>query len=127
MSKSIAQQLELESKPPTPTPERLSTVKSATLTSDGTEQILLEFVDVGRVMGYIDLGNMVEGDNVIIKQYMQVIDGGEYRPYAGELYRGKQLIPLLYITPKETDFGTKITLQQISGTYKLYPHNFMSE
>lgn len=126
MSKSIAQQREQELNP-SPSPERLSTVKSANLTADGTEQTLLEFADVGRVMGYIDLGNMVEGDNVIIKQYMQVIEGGEHRPYADELYSGTQSPPLLYITPKETDFKIKITLQQTSGKYKVYPYNFMRE
>ena len=106
---------------------RLSPLKSGTLMADGTEQTLLEFMDVGRVMGYVSLQNMQVGDTIIIRQYMKVVAGGSYQLYAEELYSGAQTHPILYIKPKETDFAIKITLEQGGIPFRTYPYNFMKE
>lgn len=106
---------------------RLSQLKQGSLLANGLEQILLEFMDVGRVLGYVDLGNMVNGDIVIIRQYMKIVDDGNYREYANSTYSDIQVSPLLYINPRETDVAIKITLQQTAGTFKNFPHNFMRE
>ena len=106
---------------------RLSALKQSNLDADGSEQILLEFMDVGRVTGYVDLGNMVGGDSVVIRQYMKVVTGGNYRKYADETYTDAQPDPLLYINPRETDVAIKITLQQTAGAFKSFPNNFMRE
>lgn len=136
MSKSIAQVLEKQINPSPNTTTgitvtvlsgRLSALKSGNFTADDTEQTLLEFMDIGRVVGYVDLGNMQAGDIIIIRQYMKIIDGGNYRKYAEETYTGLQSPPILYITPKETDFAIKITLQQVAGSYRTYPYNFLRE
>lgn len=106
---------------------RLSPLKSGNLVADGTEQTLLEFVNIGRISGYVDLGNMQVGDKVIIRQYMKLVRGGNYREFEGVPYSGVQDSPVLYIEPKETDFAIKITLQQTVGSYRSFPHNFMRE
>jgi hypothetical protein len=106
---------------------RLSALKQSNLTADGSEQTVLEFMDVGRVMGYVDLGNMQAGDAVVVRQYMKVVDGGNYRKYADGTYTDVQPDPLLYINPRETDVAIKITLQQIAGAFKSFPNNFMRE
>lgn len=104
----------------------LAPLKSGNLTADGSEQTLLEFMGVGRIVGYVDLGNMVGGDVIIIRQYMKVVEGGNYRKYAEESY-GAQAEPILYIKPKETDFALKITLQQTAGPFRSFPYNFLRE
>ena len=107
----------------------LSPLGSGSLLADGAEQTVLEFSEVGRVMGYIDLWNMQEGDQVIIRQYMRVVEGGEYRLYAQEIYANVQAVPVVYVTPKETDFGIAITLQQTSApvSFKSFDYNLLGE
>lgn len=107
--------------------ERLSRIKSGNLKADGTEQTLLEYMEIGRILGYVDLGNMQAADEVIIRQYMKVTEGGNYRRYAGQSYSGPQDPPILYIQPRESVFALKITLQQVTGPYRTYPHSFMRE
>jgi hypothetical protein len=108
-------------------PARATPLKKGTLTADGTEQTVLEFVDVGVISGHIDLQNMVEGDAVVIRQYIKVKDGGEYKKYAEETYVGAQSLPIVHVTPKAVDIAMKITLQQTSGTFKNFDYNFIRE
>ena len=106
---------------------RISPIKSGTLIADGLEQTLIEFIDVGRVGGYVDLGNMQLSDKVVIRQYMKMVAGGSYGKYADETYDGVQIPRILYIKPKETDVALKITLQQTQGVNKSFEYNFFRE
>jgi hypothetical protein len=106
---------------------KLESLGGGTIFADGTEQTIVEYVKVGRVIGYIDLSNMTTGDTIVIRQYMKLKTGGEYKKYAEETYSGTQSIPIIYITPKETDYGVKITIQQTAGTYKSFDYNFLKE
>jgi len=105
----------------------LKPLKSGNLAADGSEQTLLEFTEVGRIIGYVDLGNMQAGDSVVIRQYMKIVEGGNYRKYAEETYSGILVEPLLYIHPRETDVAIKVTLQQTVGVFRNFPNNFMRE
>lgn len=105
----------------------LSKLKDGNITADGSEQTLFEFMDIGRVSGYVDLGEMQAGDVIIIREYMKVEDGGAYRRYDQSDYSGLQSDPLLYIHPRETDKAIKLTLQQILGIYRSFPHSFLRE
>lgn len=107
--------------------KKLKPIKSANLIADGTEQTLLEFEGVAKIIGYVDLSAMAMGDTIIIRQYMKIVADGSYKKYAEQPVVGIQPEPLLYITPKETDVAILITLQQIAGILKRFPHNFMKE
>jgi hypothetical protein len=111
----------------TKAPARIFPLKSGTILADGSEQVVVQYTEVGRLVGYIDLQNMGEGDTTIIRQYMKLRAGGDYRKYAEETYSGVQEVPIQYITPKESDYGVRVTLQQTSGAYKSYDFNFLKE
>ena len=107
--------------------KRLKPIKGGNLQADGTEQTLLEFEGIAKIVGYVDLSAMTVGDTVIIRQYMKIAEDADYKKYAEEALADIQPEPLLYITPKETDVAILVTLQQTTGTLKRYPHNFMRE
>lgn len=106
---------------------RIVVLKKGNLTSNGEEQVMLEFFGVGKIFGYVDLSNMVAEDNVIIKQYFKALPASSYQKYAEETYVGLQENPMLYVTPKESDVALKITLQQTVGYPKRFLNNFMKE
>lgn len=106
---------------------RLDAFQDGTITADGTEQDLLEFTEVGRVMGYLDLQNMQAGDTLVIRQYMKLKTGGSYKKYAEEQYSGVQDVPVVYLKPKESDIGMKITIEQTAGVLRDYDYNFVRE
>lgn len=114
--------------PAVPPPKGMfETVKSGNITANGTEQTLLEYEDVGRVIGYIDLSEMDVGDSVILRQYMRLEKKGAYKKYAQQTFGGFQDPPLLYVTPKETDLGIKFTLEQTAGAFRCFIYDFMKE
>lgn len=106
---------------------RLKRIKAGNVTADGTEQTLLEYTEVGRILGYVDLGEMKVGDAVIIRQYIMVKEGGPFRTYNSDPFAGVQVPPVLYIQPRESGFGVKLTLQQTAGSYRTFYHDFMRE
>jgi hypothetical protein len=107
--------------------KKLKPIKTGNLAADGTEQTLLEFEGIAKIIGYVDLSAMTIGDTIIIRQYMKLATAGSYKKYAELPLVGVQPEPLLYITPKETDVAILITLQQTTGILKRFPHNFMRE
>lgn len=130
--KSIAQYLEQKARNTEPVPPAapkgmFETVKSGNIKANGTEQTLLEYTEVARIMGYIDLQHMEAGDSVVIRQYLKVKPGSSYGKYAGETYSGVQSVPIIYLTPKETDQGMKITIEQTAGPLKSFAFNFIRE
>jgi len=106
---------------------RMVILKKGNLTSDGSEQVLLEFLGIGKISGYVDLSSMAAEDTVIIKQYFKALSTSSYQKYAEETYVGVQDNPMLHITPKESDVALKITLQQTIGYPKRFLNNFMKE
>ena len=109
------------------TVSRLQKEKAGSIITDGTEQTLLEFISLGRISGNVDLSNMQAGDTVIIRQYMKVKSDSSWKKYEDETYTDLQNNPLIYITPKETDFGIKVTLEQTTGVTREYEYNFVKE
>jgi hypothetical protein len=98
-----------------------------TVTMDGSEKTVFEFVGTGRISGHIDLQNMTAGDVVVIRQYIKVKDGGPYKKYAEETYSGAQSLPLIHVTPKSVGVALKVTIQQTAGSYKSFDYNFVKE
>lgn len=105
----------------------IAPLKSGNLHADGSEQILVEHEGSGRISGYVDLSKMEPSDSIVIRQYVKILAGSAYSKYAEELYSGIQDRPTCYIQPRETDYGMKLTLQQMSGSFKSFPNNFVLE
>jgi len=94
------------------------------LMADGTEQVLVEITYLAKIMGYVDLSKMKDGDRVILRQYVKI---GDWKLYKKEEYAGKQIEPIIYITPKVSKKGVRVTLQQIAGIYRTFPYQFFKE
>ncbi len=105
----------------------LQMLKEGTVGADGTEEIMVEQVKIGKTMGYIDLSNLSDGDEVTIRQYIKLKTNGEYREYAEETYSGVQLLPVIYLTLKESNYGIKTTLQQTTGINRSFDYYFLKE
>ncbi len=103
----------------------IEVIKEGDLNADGTEQTLVEFTELGKVEGYINLSNLTFGDTVVIRQYQKVY--GIYGQYAEETYSDVQVLPAVYITPKSGKDGVKITLQQTAGILRGFTHCFFRE
>ena len=67
---------------------------------------------------------MDTGDEIVVRQYIKIKNGGVYLKYAERTYSGKQAFDILYLTTKPTVYGIKITLQQTSGTYRSFDYQF---
>jgi hypothetical protein len=107
-------------------PVLLKVLRSGTVVADGSEQTLLEYAGaVAAIGGYVDLGNMEEGDAVVVRVYVKVRADGEYRLYHSERLEGRQEAPALYILPRVSGFAYKATLQQVAGAYKSFDYLFV--
>jgi len=103
---------------------RKSVVKEGVLEADGTEQTLVEVVGAVSLEGYVDLGEMGDGDEVVLRRYVKIQGGGEYGLHASDTYSGVQREPLVRFPPITCYYGLRITLQQTAGTYRRFPHQF---
>jgi len=99
-------------------------IAEGTITTDGTEQVVFEIVELINLEGYIDLSNMTEGDTIILKRYVKIKEGGSYKLHAKETYSGVQEEPLIRFPEIAGRYGIKITIQQIAGTYKSFDYQF---
>ena len=106
---------------------RKSVLKEGVLVADGTEQILVEAAGVLNLEGYVDLSAMTSGDQVVLRRYVKIQEGGEYRLHASETYNGVQAEPLVRFPFIAGYYGIKVTLQQTAGTYKSFPYQFFKE
>jgi hypothetical protein len=107
-------------------PILLKIIAKNTILADGTEQTLLEYSGaISLISGYIDLSNMVEGDEVTITSYVKIKEGGDYVRYRSENFTGKQPEPALYLLPRLVGIASKVTLKQTSGSYKNFDYLFV--
>lgn len=103
----------------------IEVIKEGNLNADGSEQTLVEFTELGKMEGHINLSNLALGDTIVIRQYEKIY--GEYRQYAEESYSGVQALPAVYITQKSGKDGIKITIQQTAGVLRSFTHCFFKE
>jgi len=108
-------------------PPRLCELARGTLVADGTEQVVVEHRGAARVVGYVDLHNMEEGDSVVIRQYVRLRPDGPFEKYAEERYDGPQPAPVVYVKPKECGHGVRVTIQQVAGAPKSFDYCFLKE
>jgi hypothetical protein len=104
-----------------------SVFKEGNLTADGTEQVVVDAPGLLHLEGYVDLSEMVAGDEVTLRQYVKIEEGGEYKLYNGDAYSGAQEKPLIHFRSIVGYYGVKVTLQQTAGAYKKFNYQFMKE
>ncbi len=102
----------------------IEVIKEGNLQANGEEQELVEFTQMGKIEGYINLSNLAQNDTVVIRQYQKIY--GDYSRYAQESYSNAQALPAIYITPKSGKDGVKITIQQ-TGIPKAFTYCFFRE
>ena len=100
---------------------------NSVLVADGSEQTLTETTALAKFSGYVDLSNMQAADQVRIRQYVRVRDGGPLNKYADTTYKGVRDPAVLYITVKVLGHGCRITLEQTAGAFKSFNYSFARE
>jgi len=105
---------------------RLVHLGSGKMVADGTEQIVFEFVcqEPFVIDGYVNLKEMEAGDVIVIREYVKLAVDKEYGLYDDETYSGAQERPMVYVRPKPSIYGAKITLQQTAGVFKSFEWEF---
>ncbi len=106
--------------------------QSGTITADGTEQILFEKAESSPWIldsGNVDLSNLQSGDQIYVRMYKKIADGGNYlligpdtlNKYSDGLRDGWNIIEYSKIS---NVYGIKVTLEQIEGTYRDFDHEW---
>ena len=103
----------------------VSVVAEGYIHADGTEQVILDAGGGMVVTGYIDLSEMQAGDEVVLRMYVRTREGGGYGLYASHVYRDAQAEPVVCVLPRYTARGTRVTLQQVKGTYRRFSYIFV--
>jgi hypothetical protein len=104
----------------------LTHLGSGTFKTSPTEEPIFEYTrnEPFTFTGYVNLKNMMDGDEIIIRQYVKLAVDDEYTLYAEEPYYGKQREPLVNIGKLPVLRGVKVTIQQTSGEPKYVPFEF---
>lgn len=111
------------------------TETGGSLTADGTEQtVAIIDVPMGSFKPLkmkIDMSNMDWGDSTVVKWYERLIDGGGLIEKDEERFDGPQnimpLSPVKNIELEPNRFGMRVSLQQIAGTNRAYPWEFLAD
>lgn len=104
----------------------LAVIAEGRLLADGSEQIVLSGASTaGRISGYLSLSEMLAGDTLIVRYYIEV--NGIFERYHTETYSGLQVDPLVYITPKDITSEMKVTIEQTAGGFKGFRYSFSLE
>lgn len=106
-------------------PLLLKILAEGSITADGSEQTILEYHGLAMISGYIDLSSMDEEDEVIVRAYTIIERGGEFKLYRSETFIGRQAEPALYVLPRLSAHGFKVTIQQTKGSYKTLKYLFV--
>jgi hypothetical protein len=102
----------------------VSVIAEGYIYADGTEQVILDAGGGMLVTGYIDLSEMQTGDEVVLRMYVRTREGGSYGLYASKAYSDAQAEPVVCVLPRYTAYGTRLTLQQVRGTYRRFSYMF---
>ena len=86
----------------------------------GTEHTLTTQTGNKFYMAYIDLTNMVSGDNVEIRVSVIIKSAGSHILYFIQTFNGAQTNPLVFIPTLPSDISWKLTIKQTAGTGRTY-------
>jgi len=106
-------------------------IGTVTPTNLNVETVVVEIptqTDDYLVEGYIDLSQLAEGDNVVIKEYIAV-DGVNYREFCTVTYTGSITEPIIRFHTKTLLYNMKykVTITQTAGTLRSFPYRFILE
>lgn len=96
-----------------------------TLTADGTEQVVdtLEPGVPGFVFWYVDLSSLDDGDEVIVRERIDLDDDGTYELFTVSKYAGPQDRPMINQSSNLltlSNVPVRVTLEQTAGTNQDY-------
>lgn len=80
-----------------------------------------------RVSGWVNLAPMQAADQVKIRYYVKLSPAGDYVKYDEATYTDAQTSPGIYLTPKESRYGVKITIEQTAGPSRGFEYFFVKE
>jgi len=100
-----------------------------TITDIGVEVVIIELSNMTNyymVVGYLNLSNMQRGDELLVKEYMD-LGLGVYNRYISARFKDKQDDPIVMITPKYfTDYDKyKLTITQTAGVPRQIPYKIL--
>jgi hypothetical protein len=98
---------------------------TGTLTADGTEQVIdtLDPGVPGFVFWYVDLSNLDDGDEVIVRERIDLDGDGSYELFTGSKYAGPQNLPIINQSSNLLTLNNvpvRVTLEQTAGTNRDY-------
>jgi hypothetical protein len=104
----------------------LTHLGSGSFMTSSTEEPIFEYTrtEPFTFTGYVNLKNMEDGDTIYLRQYVKLAIDSDYTLYAEEEYRDKQKEPLINIEKLPVLKAVKITVQQVSGSFKYLPFEF---
>ena len=104
----------------------LTHLGSGTFKTSSTEEPIFEYTrnEPFTFSGYVNLKNMEDGDEIIVRQYVKLAVDEDYTLYFEEPMHGKQKEPLYHIEKLPALKAIKVTIQQTKGTPKYIPWEF---
>jgi hypothetical protein len=87
----------------------------------GTEHLLIDETKNKVYSGWVDLGQMTDGDKVQIITYIKVLPTTPLGIYKNKTYYNAQADPETLLPYVPSDVEIKITLTQLEGTPKDFP------
>jgi len=108
---------------------RYGVISSGTLLADGTEQTLVEVLDVTpfTISGYVDLTKLAALETVVMRLYGKISKNGNYIKYAEDSYVGVISSPLLYVDTRPGMYGIKVTIHQLAGVFRNFEYLWIEE
>jgi len=102
---------------------------SGTLTADETEQEIVNKTSAEPFMAQLilDVSNLTGADQIVIKETIKVLAGDVLKVFTRTVVTGAQEEPILIFTPKYAVRQYRVTLQQLTGTYKSFNWSFIVE
>jgi len=100
-----------------------------TLTANGTQQTIIDKTTTipFKAQLLLDLFNLTVGDSVEVIEWIKVLSGGVLRRCTTTRFTGVQEEPIAVFFNKVLTVEYKVTLQQISGTYRSFPWSLQAE
>jgi hypothetical protein len=100
---------------------------SGTLVTDGTEQTIATLTSNSVKTWIIDLGALVNGDEVVARIYTKALAGGTERLLWPPVpWRHAQAAPVKMSLPIPSDVSVRFTLQRTAGTDRAIPWKVLS-
>jgi hypothetical protein len=104
----------------------LTHLGSGSFMTSSTEEPIFEYIraEPFTFSGYVNMKNLEDGDEIIIREYVKLGVDEDYTLYFEEPIHNKQKEPLYHIEKLPALKAIKVTIQQTKGTPKYVPWEF---